>query len=41
MWEGGPLAYGFRIAIREVNCDGASDGLAIKDLQKAPLAEDC
>jgi hypothetical protein len=33
------LAYGFWIAIGEVYCDCASDGLAIENLQKVPLVE--
>jgi hypothetical protein len=34
------FAYGFWIAIGEVYCDCASDGLAIDNLQKKPLVED-
>jgi hypothetical protein len=32
--EGGRVAYGLRVAMGEVDRDGASDGLAIEDLQK-------
>jgi hypothetical protein len=34
------FAYGSWIAIGEVNCDCASDGLAIENLQKVQLVED-
>ena len=34
------FAYGLWIAIGEVYCECASDGLAIKNLQKVPLVED-
>lgn len=34
------FAYGFWIAIGEVNCDCASDRLAIENLQKVQLVED-
>jgi hypothetical protein len=34
------FAYGLWIAIGEVYCNCASDGLAIENLQKVPLDED-
>ncbi len=34
------FAYGFWIAIGEVNCDCTSDGLAIENLQRVPLVEE-
>jgi hypothetical protein len=34
------FTYGFWIAISEVYCDCASDGLAIENLQKVLLVED-